>query len=124
VIRWAFTFGLIIVLPFGVSQWGDMSGTFPFDIKWRIAFIIFAMTFLTYLLTVYGLNKISPTIVSAYIYLQPILATIIAVSTGVEKLTWTAIVYGLMIFLGVFLVSIPMAKSASHQKLKEDLVDN
>jgi drug/metabolite transporter (DMT)-like permease len=124
VIRWAFSFGLLIVLPFGLSQWGDVATSFPFDIQWKIAFIIFAMTFLTYLLTVYGLNKISPTAVSAYIYIQPILATLIAVFSGAEKLTWTAVLYGLMIFVGVFLVSIPMKKKADGQKLQEGVADN
>ena len=70
------------------------------------------MTFLTYLLNIYGLGKVSPTVVSAYIYSQPILATIIAVANQKEELALTTVLFGLMIFLGVFLVSVPLKKKS------------
>jgi drug/metabolite transporter (DMT)-like permease len=108
VIAWAFTFGLIMVLPFGLSQWNQINWNFPVDIQLKIAFIIVAMTFLTYLLNIYGLGKVSPTVVSTYIYLQPILATLIAVAQQKEELVLSTIIFGLMIFVGVFLVSVPL----------------
>ena len=105
VIRWAFTFGWIFVIPFGISQFGDINPDWDFGIYWRVGFIVLFTTFFTYLFTVYGLNKVSPTMVSAYIYLQPILATFIAISTGQEQLSLPIIFYTLIIFIGVFLVS-------------------
>lgn len=114
VIRWTFTFGLIFVIPFGLFQWNEIVWTFPIDIIWKILFIIFAMTFLTYLLTVYGLGKVSPTVVSAYIYIQPILATMIALYQQKEILTITTIIYGTLIFIGVFLVSVPLGKKSNR----------
>ncbi len=113
VIRWTFTFGLFFVIPFGLFQWEEIVWTFPIDIIWKILFIIFAMTFLTYLLTVYGLGKVSPTVVSAYIYIQPILATMIALYQQKEVLTITTIIYGTLIFIGVFLVSVPLGKKSN-----------
>lgn len=113
VITYAFTFGLLIIMPFGLSQWNDINWAFPLDIQLKIAFIIFAMTFLTYLLNIYGLGKVSPTVVSAYIYLQPILATIIAVAQQKEKLALSTVLFGLMIFVGVFLVSVPLKNKKS-----------
>ncbi len=113
VIRWTFTFGLLFVIPFGLFQWNEIVWTFPTDIIWKILFIIFAMTFLTYLLTVYGLGKVSPTVVSAYIYIQPILATMIALYQQKEVLTITTIIYGTLIFIGVFLVSVPLVKKSN-----------
>lgn len=110
VIRWSFTFGLLMVLPFGLSQWGDINWSLNNKQYWEIGFIVLATTFFTYLLTVYSLGKVSPTVVSAYIYIQPVLATWIAVLSGKEELETFVIVYGLMIFLGVFLVSIPIKK--------------
>ena len=112
IITWAFTMGLIMVLPFGLSQWNEINWSFPPHIQLKIAFIIFAMTFLTYLLNIYGLGKVSPTVVSAYIYSQPILATIIAVANQKEELALTTVLFGLMIFLGVFLVSVPLKKKS------------
>lgn len=124
VIRWAFTFGLIMVLPFGISQWHEINWNMGFEEYWRIAFIVLATTFVTYLLTVYSLGKVSPTLVSAYIYIQPILATLIAVLNKQEKLEPFVIIYGMMIFLGVFLVSIPIKKTNGNQILKKDFSDN
>jgi len=116
IITWAFTFGLIMVLPFGLSQWSEINWSFPADIQWKIAFIILAMTFFTYLLNIYGLGKVSPTVVSAYIYLQPILATIIALAKQKEELAFTTVLFGLMIFVGVFLVSVPLNKKTPKIK--------
>ncbi|CAG5085587.1 DMT family transporter [Parvicella tangerina] len=124
VIRWSFTFGLLIVLPFGLAQWGSINWEMSFSEYWRIGFIVLATTFFTYLLTVYSLGKVSPTIVSAYIYVQPILATLIAVITGSEELEPFVVVYGLMIFLGVFLVSVPIKKKVVNEVLNEDILDN
>lgn len=107
VIKWVFTFGLIIVLPFGLSQFDEINWNFTPDVIWKIFFIIFFMTFLTYLLTIYGLGKVSPTIVSAYIYIQPVLATAIAIANNEEQLSVTTVLYGLLIMLGVFLISLP-----------------
>jgi len=110
IIRWSFTFGLLFVLPFGLSQFGDINWVMDSHDYWSIAFIIFAMTFLTYLLTIYSLGKVSPTVVSAYIYLQPILASGIALMNQKEALNLNTILFALLIFVGVFLVSVPVKK--------------
>jgi drug/metabolite transporter (DMT)-like permease len=107
VIKWVFTFGLIMVLPFGLSQFNAINWDFTPKIISLIIFIILFMTFFTYLLTIYGLGKVSPVVVSAYIYIQPVLASIIAVTNKNEQLAPLTIVYGLLIMMGVFLVSIP-----------------
>jgi drug/metabolite transporter (DMT)-like permease len=107
VIKWVFTFGWIMVVPFGLTQLGDIQWNFPPDILLKIIFIILFMTFFTYLLTVYGLGKVSPVVVSAYIYIQPILATLLAVLQQKEQLSPTTVLYGLLIMIGVFLVSLP-----------------
>lgn len=106
VIKWVFTFGLVMVIPFGWSQFDAINWEFSTTIFLKILFIIFYMTFLTYLLTIYGLGKVSPVVVSAYIYIQPILATLIAIMSNKEELSPITIVYGLFIMLGVFLVSV------------------
>jgi drug/metabolite transporter (DMT)-like permease len=107
VIKWVFTFGLLMVLPFGLYQFDTINWSFPPDIWLKIIFIILFMTFFTYLLTVYGLGKVSPVVVSAYIYIQPVLATLIAIIQQKENLTLSTLIYGTFIMLGVFLVSLP-----------------
>lgn len=104
VIKYVFTFGLIYTIPFGLSQTSSISYPFPTDVWLKIGFIVFFTTFITYLFTMYALGKVSPTVVSSYIYLQPILTALIASFQGIEKLTIMKIIYGLMIFIGVFLI--------------------
>jgi drug/metabolite transporter (DMT)-like permease len=114
VIKWVFTFGWVMVLPFGIAQFGDINWDFPTDIALKVIFIILFMTFFTYLLTVYGLGKVSPVVVSAYIYIQPILASLLAVAQQKENLSLLTILYGVLIMIGVLLVSLPKKTAKPH----------
>lgn len=116
VIKWVFTFGLVVVIPFGVNQINGINWDFSAITAWKIFFIIFFMTFVTYLLTIYSLGKVSPVVVSAYIYIQPILATLIALYSANESLSTSVVINGLSIMIGVFLVSLPN-KSIKLQKI-------
>ncbi len=106
VIKWVFTFGAIFVIPFGVQQFSAIEwSTFPINIWWKFAFVVIATTFFAYLLNIYGLKKLSPSVVSTYIYLQPLLAAIVAIWAGKDSLDWIKIIAAILIFSGVYLVS-------------------
>ncbi len=107
VVKWVFTFGLLFVLPFGVSQVGEIKWNMPSEIVLEIVYVVVFTTFFAYLLNIYGLKKVSPTVASSFIYLQPILTTVIAVYLGSETFDWQKVVFGIIIFTGVFIVSIP-----------------
>lgn len=111
---WSFFFGLFLVMPFGLPDF--------FDIDWRtftpyvwggIAFVTVGSTFITYVLNAYALRKASSSLVGSYIYLQPVLATVIAIASGTDKLTLEKLVCILIIFSGVYLVSKKSALSQS-----------
>ena len=70
-----------------------------------VAFVTIGSTFLTYVLNAYALRKASSSLVGSYIYLQPVLATLIAILSGKDLLTLEKLIYVMVIFLGVFLVS-------------------
>jgi len=107
VIKWVFTFGLIMVLPFGLMEVDTIIWNMPNDIVLKIGFVIIFTTFFCYLFNIYGVKRVSPTVVSSYIYLQPILTSFIAVISGHETISSTMIISSLLIFLGVYLVSKP-----------------
>jgi drug/metabolite transporter (DMT)-like permease len=107
IIKWVFTFGLLFVFPFGFSQVDTINWSMPNEIVLEIIYVIVFTTFFAYLLNIYGLKKVSPTVASSFIYLQPILTSLIAVCLGGETLDWQKVVFGTIIFLGVFIVSIP-----------------
>lgn len=106
VLKWVFTFGTIYVLPFGLAQIGQVNldvvdGWMIFE----IGFVVFFTTFLTYLLSISALNKVSPTLVSMYIYIQPVLTIFIAVAQQKEQFSWFQFAMGLLVCFGVYLVA-------------------
>ena len=107
ILRWLFTFSMVVIVPLGWQQFGEVqwSGLSSQTIFF-LFFVVFFTTYVAYLLNVYALNALSPAVVSAYIYLQPLLTAVIAVSTGHDELSWKKVLSALMIFAGVYLVSI------------------
>jgi drug/metabolite transporter (DMT)-like permease len=78
-----------------------------------IIYVVVATTALAYLLNNYSLRILSPTITGTYIYLQPILASFVALILGKDQLTTEGIIAAGLIFTGVFFVSrqpIPFGK--------------
>ena len=114
VISWIFLFGFLFVIPFGFQEflmidWNNM----PNFIIYRVLFVVVATTFLAYLLNIIGLRSLNATTVSSYIYLQPILATLVAILAQSDMLDWTKIASTISIFFGVYLVSVNKTKVAS-----------
>lgn len=104
--KWIFTIGFFYVLPFGWGQFNVIEwSNIPSIIYLEMGYVIIFSTFLAYLFNMTALKRASPTVVSFYIYSQPILATIIAISLGKDQLTWYAICAATLLFIGVFLVS-------------------
>lgn len=120
VITWVFTFGLIFVIPFGIKPLTEID--WSVFTKWQIfsvLYVVIATTFLAYLLNIYALSIVQPTISSAYIYLQPLFAILAGfVFAGILGMNysadfdWKKIVCTGFIFLGIYLVSFNSRKKA------------
>ena len=105
-VKWIYTFGFLMVLPFGWSEFQAVDFTnVPMDIFWKIGFVVVFSTFLTYLLNLVSMRELKPTTVAVFIYLQPLFATIFAVSLGKDDVTWVKIISAVLIFTGVYLVT-------------------
>jgi drug/metabolite transporter (DMT)-like permease len=106
VTKWVFLFGCLGVLPFGwgellVGNWTIM----PAWGYWILVYVILGATFLTYLLNAWGLKYVNASVVGFYVYLQPVLTSIIAIFFQQDTLTWEKIALASLIFVGVYLVS-------------------
>ena len=107
VMFYVFSFGLLYVLPFGFTNLADVNwAIIPSNIYWEIAFVVVCTTFIAYLLNSSALKQLSPSTVSIYIYLQPILATLFAIFWGADSLDGQKIIAAILIFFGVYLVSV------------------
>ncbi|GAA4051869.1 DMT family transporter [Flavobacterium chungnamense] len=105
-VKWIYTFGFIMVLPFGWSEFDAINwSTIPTDIFWKIGFVVVFSTFLTYLLNLISMRELKPTTVAVFIYLQPLFATIFAVGLGKDELSLVKLLSAVLIFAGVYLVT-------------------
>lgn len=101
-----FTVGAVLVIPFGWQQLAAPAySTFPLSIWLAILFMVLAVTIIAYLLNTWALRYANPSLVGAYIYLQPVLAIVIAIGLGKDVFTLQKGLYALLIFAGVYLVS-------------------
>ncbi len=110
--RWMFLFGSIYILPIGLTEsmhtnWQNFTPHAVF----ALFFVVVMTTFLAYFLNVFGLQVLSPNTVSAYIYLQPFLASLFAILIGEDKLTPTKVISGILIILGLYLVNVKPKKT-------------
>jgi len=107
VVKYVFSFGLIMVLPFG---WSDLSAVEWLAFTWEVTasalFVVIGTTFFAYLFNIYALKRVSPSTVSVYIYSQPILAALIAIAWGKDQLDLLKVLAAALIFAGVYLVSV------------------
>lgn len=105
-VKWIYTFGFIMVLPFGWNEFHAINWTtIPTDIYWKIGFVVVFSTFLTYLLNLVSMRELKPTTVAVFIYLQPLFATIFAVGLGKDELSLVKLLSAVLIFAGVYLVT-------------------
>lgn len=105
-VKWIYTFGFLMVLPFGWSEFHAVDwANVPTVIFWKIGFVVVFSTFLTYLLNLISMRELKPTTVAVFIYLQPLFATIFAVSLGKDELSLVKLFSAILIFTGVYLVT-------------------
>ena len=105
--KWLFLIGLVLSTPITFNQFVEVNWTeLPWFAIWRMAYVVIGTTFLTYLFNVYALKTLSPTTVGSFIYLQPIITIGFALITGNDVLDTTKLFSCLLVFIGIYLVSI------------------
>lgn len=106
VLRWVFTFGAIFILPIALPDFIATDWSVFGTAQWvALAFVVLFVTFISYLFTVYGLKALGPSVTGAYIYTQPVFATIIAMVFAGEHFTMIKALAAVLIFSGVYLVN-------------------
>ena len=115
IIKWIFLFGLPWVVVFGVKQFGDIQWHLFTPTAWlSLIFVVVFATFCAYLFNMVALREVHSSVVGAYIYLQPILATLISIVVGKDSFTSEKGISAVLIFSGVYFVSF------AGRKMKEN----
>ena len=104
--KWMFLVSFLISIPFTLPHLPETNfAAVPDYVWWEIAFMIVFSTFIAYYLIPAAQQRIRPTLVSMYGYLQPIIAIAVAIWTGMDRLTFTKLLAALLVFTGVWVVN-------------------
>jgi len=107
IMKWMFLFSALMFFPFGYKEVSSArifsEGT---SVAWgSYIYMLVGATFVTYLLIPVAQRRIRPTTIGMYNYLQPMVASYIAIMWGQDVFSWTKPISALLIFAGVYFVT-------------------
>lgn len=114
--KWLFLIATLFLIPFYFNDLKDFSwaeiiqkdkmGIFLSYLGYVVVF----GTFIGYILVAYTQKRIRPTVVSMYVYIQPIIMSIVSIYWGLGTLRIHQIIAAVFIFCGVYIVTISKKK--------------
>lgn len=123
--KWMFLSAAVVCLPLSSpiivgTVWMDVTPT-----EWAgIAMVVLGATYIAYICIMIGQKNLRPTVVGMYNYVQPIVATAVGISLGMDSFTIVKGVAVVLIFSGVWLVtiskSLPADKASSSAGAVKD----
>lgn len=115
---WLFLFGSIVCVPLGIVSVANFDFSQVATSAWlAITFIVLFPTVGAYYLNAWALARLEPSVVAVYIYLQPLIGFSLAIVFLGEPFTLKVVIAGLLIFVGVFLVT----RKSKIQNLASDI---
>lgn len=120
--KWMFLYASILVTPFYFRQllsapvYNHTDTTAILQMAYTLCFA----TFLAYLLIPMAQQRIRPTTISIYNNFQPLIATLVAVSVGMDHFTLIKGLSAVLIFSGVYLVTRSKARAENEKGLLDE----
>lgn len=117
VMKWMFLFATVMCYPFchKTLMQTDFAlisnGTY-----WKIGYIVIFATYISYMLIPIGQKVLRPTTIGMYNYLQPVVASFLAVAIGIDTFGIEKAISGALVFIGVYIVT----KSKSREQLEAE----
>ena len=106
VMTWVFTIGIFLVSPVSLDQaLSTEISTFPPKVWLCAAYAIIVVTVIVYQLNAWTLVRVNASVVGAFIYLQPVFATLTAIMFFQEVFLLKHLLAALFVFTGVWLVT-------------------
>lgn len=104
--KWMFLFSLLASVPFDVGELSRLDvSVVPGRWVWELVYLMVCSTFLAYFFIPVGQQRLRPTVVSMYSYLQPMIACAMSIAIGMDRITWQKLVAAVLVFAGVILVN-------------------
>jgi drug/metabolite transporter (DMT)-like permease len=106
VVRWVFTFGAFLILPFGIGDFLETDfSRFTLSAWLALALVVLGTTFLAYILNVFGIKYLGAGITGMYIYTQPLFASVLGIVLLGEGFSFRLTIAAGLIAIGVLLVT-------------------
>ena len=116
--KWIFLFSTLVSVPVSAGEIVSLEwSAVPGKLIAELGYLVFFATFVSYYLIPFGQQRLRPTLVSMYAYIQPIITTGISICIGMDTLTWQKILSAVMVFAGVIIVS--RSKSREQVSVQE-----
>lgn len=110
--KWMFTFASLVAIPVSLPTILATDFSAVTSAMWGgIAYVAVMGTFVAYIGIMIGQKTLRPTVVGMYNYIQPIVATIVGISVGMDHFSVLKGVAVVLIFSGVYLVTISRARA-------------
>ena len=123
VMKWMFLFASIFGLPFCYQAVLATDFALFSSTDWlSIGFVVVFATFFGYLLIPIGQKTLRPTTLSMYNYMQPVVASLVAIVWGIDTFGYQQALAGLLVFAGVYIVTQSKSRAqldAERQKKSE-----
>ncbi len=104
--KWLFTIGLVIAFPVTYPEFSEIDWyNMPLWAYGVIAFVVIGTTFFTYLFNVFALTQLKASTLGVFMYLQPLIGILFALSSGKDHLTLVKVLATTLVLLGVYLAS-------------------
>ena len=114
VITWIFIFGAIGLTPFGLRPALREFGATSLNTQLVLVYIIIFPTVIAYYLNMWALTRVESSVVSMFVYLQPVLTAVMAIPILGERPSLRMLPAALLIFAGVGL-AIRSGRRADHR---------
>ena len=120
--KWMFTYASICLIPFSYPEilstdWLSLGGS----VLTGLVAVVFCATFISYLLIPLGQRYLRPTVTSMYNYLQPIVASSVAIYWGMDHFNMLKVLAVILVFTGVFFVTTSRSRADLEKKGMKDL---
>lgn len=104
--KWMFTFAALVITPFTFSHVSSIAFSEITVKTWlETMFVVVVCTFVCYIFTMQAQQVLRPTVVSVYNYVQPAVAVIVSVLSGLGMFKLTHALAVVLVFFGVRFVT-------------------
>jgi drug/metabolite transporter (DMT)-like permease len=124
IMKWTFLFSSVFLFPTGVSELTIIDiAAIDTQLWLKIAYALILGTFIPYLLIPMGLKRLRPTTMSMYNYVQPMVASIVAIIALQDTFTWVKLIAAMLVFSGVYIVNRSKSRAQMEAEKQKRMLD-